>query len=100
MFGRHRLAVMQTMKVDASQSFLPGSHKTSRISSRFVRSLGGKPGTTFEDVDGVEPNEEQWEDMDGWREEPCQPGTLVLIHGQQEPHPTAGGSGVDGIQGA
>ena len=33
-------------------------------------------------VDGVGPNEERWEDMKGWRAEPCKPGTLVLIHGE------------------
>ncbi|WWD19605.1 hypothetical protein CI109_104067 [Kwoniella shandongensis] len=60
-------------------SFLPGSHKLSRTATRFVRAPGG--GTTFIDVPGVEPNEEKWDDMDGWREAPCSPGTLVLIHG-------------------
>jgi len=33
-------------------------------------------------VDGVKPNEEKWDEMDGWREEPCKAGTLVLIHGE------------------
>ncbi|KAI9634113.1 uncharacterized protein MKK02DRAFT_34716 [Dioszegia hungarica] len=60
-------------------SFLPGSHKTARISSRFVRAAGG--GTTFVPVPGVEPNEESWEDMPGWKQAPCKAGTLVLIHG-------------------
>ncbi|GFZ48739.1 hypothetical protein JCM24511_06488 [Saitozyma sp. JCM 24511] len=59
-------------------SFLPGSHKTARVSSRFVRAQGG--GTTFEDVPGVEPNVEKWDELDGWVEAPCSPGTLVLIH--------------------
>jgi phytanoyl-CoA hydroxylase len=33
-------------------------------------------------VEGVEPNQEKWDEMDGWRAEPCTPGTLVLIHGE------------------
>ncbi|EIW72106.1 hypothetical protein TREMEDRAFT_70626 [Tremella mesenterica DSM 1558] len=60
-------------------SFLPGSHKTARISTRFVRAPEG--GTTFAPVPGVEPNEEKWDEMDGWVEAPVRPGTLVLIHG-------------------
>ncbi|WVQ74240.1 hypothetical protein IAR50_003837 [Cryptococcus sp. DSM 104548] len=60
-------------------SFLPGSHRSSRTASRFVRAEGG--GTTFEDVPGVEPNTEDWDKMDGWKEGACPPGTLVLIHG-------------------
>ncbi len=34
------------------------------------------------DVEGVEPNEEKWDEMEGWVEAPCKPGTLVLIHGE------------------
>ncbi|BEJ11728.1 hypothetical protein CspHIS471_0201880 [Cutaneotrichosporon sp. HIS471] len=60
-------------------SFLPGSHKTARISSRFVRASGG--GTTFEPVPGVKPNEEDWDALPGWKEAPCTAGTMVLIHG-------------------
>ncbi|ORY33409.1 hypothetical protein BCR39DRAFT_519879 [Naematelia encephala] len=60
-------------------SFLPGSHKLSRTASRFVRAQGG--GTTFEAVPGIEPNEEKWDEMPGWRQAPCKAGTLVLIHG-------------------
>ncbi|TXT10873.1 hypothetical protein VHUM_02378 [Vanrija humicola] len=60
-------------------SFLPGSHKTARVSSRFVRAQGG--GTEFVPVPGVTPNEEDWDALDGWRQAPCPPGTLVLIHG-------------------
>jgi hypothetical protein len=63
-----------------TQSFLPGSHKTARISSRFVRAAGG--GTTFEAVPGVEPNADKWDEMEGWKEAPCEAGTLVLIHGE------------------
>lgn len=62
------------------QSFLPGSHKTARVHSRFVRAAGG--GTTFESVPGVEPDGEKWDDMPGWKEAACTPGTLVLIHGE------------------
>ncbi|WVQ84482.1 hypothetical protein IAT38_006634 [Cryptococcus sp. DSM 104549] len=60
-------------------SFLPGSHRLARVSNRFVRSPNG--GTTFVDVPGVEPNTEKWDEMDGWKEAACPPGTLVLIHG-------------------
>ncbi|WVR00282.1 hypothetical protein IAU59_007425 [Kwoniella sp. CBS 9459] len=61
-------------------SFLPGSHKVSRTHQRFVRHPSGK-GTTFIDVDRVEPNEENWDEMDGWKQAACPAGTLVLIHG-------------------
>ncbi|KAK1922113.1 hypothetical protein DB88DRAFT_381990 [Papiliotrema laurentii] len=61
-------------------SFLPGSHKTARVSSRFVRDPSGR-GTTFEPVPGVEPDNEDWDARDDWKPEPCTPGTLVLIHG-------------------
>jgi ectoine hydroxylase-related dioxygenase (phytanoyl-CoA dioxygenase family) len=67
------------LKLTNLQSFLPGSHKKARISSRFVRAAGG--GTTFEPVPGVEPNEEKWDELDGWRQAACPAGTLVLIHG-------------------
>ncbi|KAK4686491.1 phytanoyl-CoA hydroxylase, partial [Tremellales sp. Uapishka_1] len=63
-------------------SFLPGSHRLSRTSSRFVRQAkDGGVGTGFEDVPGVQPNTEKWDEMEGWRQEPCPAGTLVLIHG-------------------
>ncbi|WWD03511.1 hypothetical protein V865_001563 [Kwoniella europaea PYCC6329] len=61
-------------------SFLPGSHKRARISSRFVRDPSGK-GTTFIDIPEVKKNEENWDEMDGWKEADCKAGTLVLIHG-------------------
>ncbi|WVR07694.1 hypothetical protein IAU60_004736 [Kwoniella sp. DSM 27419] len=61
-------------------SFLPGSHKLSRTHQRFVRDPSGH-GTIFVDVAGVEPNEENWDEMPGWREAACPAGTLVLIHG-------------------
>jgi len=38
-------------------------------------------GTTFEPVPSVEENEENWDEMAGWREAACPAGTLVLIHG-------------------
>jgi hypothetical protein len=62
------------------QSFLPGSHKLARISSRFVKDPKGH-GTTFESVLDVEENEEKWDEMPGWKEAACPAGTLVLIHG-------------------
>lgn len=68
------------------KSFLPGSHKTARIHSRFVRSLKG--GTTFEDVPGVEKNEENWDKASGWLPAPVSPGSLVLIHGKYFPNPS------------
>ncbi|WRT70240.1 uncharacterized protein IL334_007235 [Kwoniella shivajii] len=61
-------------------SFLPGSHKAARIASRFVRDPSGK-GTTFTDVPGIEKNQENWDEMEGWKEASCPAGTLVLIHG-------------------
>lgn len=63
------------------QSFLPGSHRLARVSSRFVKDPKGH-GTTFEAVPGVEPNEEKWDETPGWKEAPCPAGTLVLIHGE------------------
>jgi len=51
-----------------------------RVSSRFVRDPSGQ-GTTFIPVEGVEPDEVDWDKEDGWKVEPCTPGTLVLIHG-------------------
>jgi len=66
--------------LSTDQSFLPGSHNLSRVSKRFVHDeVNG--GTTFVDVEGVKPNEEDWDKMEGWSEEPCKAGTLVLIHG-------------------
>lgn len=65
------------------QSFLPGSHKLARISSRFVKDPKGS-GTTFEAVPNVQPNEEKWDEMPGWKEAACPAGTLVLIHGESE----------------
>lgn len=29
----------------------------------------------------MEPNTENWDEMEGWKEAACPPGTLVLIHG-------------------
>jgi hypothetical protein len=70
------------------QSFLPGSHKTVRIHTRFVRSgkSGSNSGTTFEDVPGVEKNTENWDEAEGWKPAPVSPGSLVLIHGQSLSH--------------
>ena len=82
LFGLCTFFLATNSIAERRQSFLPGSHKLSRISSRFVRAPDGKSGTTFVPVDGVEPNEERWEELKGWREEPCKPGTLVLIHGK------------------
>ncbi|KAH7108096.1 phytanoyl-CoA dioxygenase [Auriculariales sp. MPI-PUGE-AT-0066] len=56
-------------------SFLPGSHLTSKVTKRFVRTLGG--GTDFETLLANEPDPP----TDGYIMEPCPPGTLVLIHG-------------------
>ncbi|KAG8911043.1 hypothetical protein FRC01_005965 [Tulasnella sp. 417] len=65
-------------------SFLPGSHKTNPLKSRFVRLPQG--GTGFEPLPGViteetpssEPNKEG---DDKYIQPPCPAGTLVLIHG-------------------
>ncbi|WVO14243.1 hypothetical protein L204_101875 [Cryptococcus depauperatus] len=73
------IALEECTSKNGCLSFLPGSHKLSRTSTRFVRAPNG--GTEFVDVPGVEPNMEKWDEMNGWRETPCRPGTLVLIHG-------------------
>ena len=56
-------------------SFVPGSHKTSPITKRFVRMDGG--GTGFIDIGGSfeEPDEDEF------KIEECPAGTLVVIHG-------------------
>jgi len=56
-------------------SFLPGSHKTAPITKRFVRLPEG--GTDFETLK-PEPTEEP---AGEYVLEPCEAGTLVLIHG-------------------
>ncbi|KAF3933183.1 hypothetical protein ABW19_dt0209899 [Dactylella cylindrospora] len=61
-------------------SFVPGSHKYSPITKRFVRVNGGEDGTGFEDIpdappDGREPEEEAFVKAE------VKAGTLVLIHG-------------------
>jgi len=59
-------------------SFLPGSHKTSQITKRFVRMPGG--GTGFEELktsaDDVPPPSKG-----DYILETCEPGDLVIIHG-------------------
>lgn len=61
-------------------SFVPGSHKYSPITKRFVRINGGAEGTGFEDIAGApapgpEPEEEAFVKAE------VKAGTLVLIHG-------------------
>ncbi|KAL1408540.1 hypothetical protein Q8F55_005352 [Vanrija albida] len=73
------IALDECTPANGCLSFLPGSHKTARVSSRFVRAAAG--GTEFVDVPGVEANELDWDKAEGWRQAPCPPGTLVLIHG-------------------
>ncbi|CED85556.1 gmc oxidoreductase [Phaffia rhodozyma] len=63
--------------------FKPGSHKTSKVHSRFVRLPGG--GTGFETLPGMEQAKKQEEEI-GWDPEnfvceECDAGTLVIIHG-------------------
>jgi phytanoyl-CoA hydroxylase len=69
--------------------FLPGSHKTSAIKSRFVRAQSG--GTTFEELDrgryarDMEPSLEEVANGPSLEQEytigEVKAGTLVLIHG-------------------
>jgi hypothetical protein len=68
------------------QSFLPGSHKRTTITSRFVQLPGG--GTGFVPVAGADQNQQEpvdWEKEPGWREECCPAGSLVIIHGEWIP---------------
>ncbi|KAF8308388.1 phytanoyl-CoA dioxygenase [Clavulina sp. PMI_390] len=58
-------------------SFLPGSHKTSPVSKRFVRLPEG--GTGFENL--VDPNAPLPAIEGEYVQECCKAGTLVLIHG-------------------
>ncbi|KZT58596.1 phytanoyl-CoA dioxygenase [Calocera cornea HHB12733] len=61
-------------------SFLPGSHKTTKIGKRFVRLSGG--GTGFEKVGEEEDSGAGAGVGEGkWVMECCDAGTLVLIHG-------------------
>lgn len=57
--------------------FVPGSHKTTPIRKRFVRAPGG--GTTFETLP-VPGEPEEWAESD-FVPEPCEAGSLVVIHG-------------------
>ncbi|KAG8914736.1 hypothetical protein FRC00_011224 [Tulasnella sp. 408] len=63
-------------------SFLPGSHKTTQLKSRFVRLPQGGTGfeplpNATEEAPASEPNEKN----DKYIQPPCPAGTLVLIHG-------------------
>ncbi|GAA5859170.1 hypothetical protein JCM8547_008900 [Rhodosporidiobolus lusitaniae] len=62
-------------------SFVPGSHKTNRLTRRLVRVPGG--GTDIVPVPGEEDAEKVDWDAEGieWRAAPCEAGDLVLIHG-------------------
>jgi hypothetical protein len=58
-------------------SYLPGSHKTTPINKRFVRTVkDGKVGTTFITLDeGTYVNTEE-----GYKTVECSKGSLILIH--------------------
>ncbi|KAJ3121439.1 hypothetical protein HK098_003667 [Nowakowskiella sp. JEL0407] len=56
--------------------FVPGSHKTHPISSRFIRDPSGSGVTTIQISEPAPPPSET-----EWKCEPSPPGTLVLIHG-------------------
>lgn len=62
-------------------SFVPGSHKTNRLTKRLVRVPGG--GTNIVRVPGTEDVVEvDWEAPEvEWVAAPCAAGDLVLIHG-------------------
>ncbi|TFK25249.1 phytanoyl-CoA dioxygenase [Coprinopsis marcescibilis] len=76
------IALEQCTESNGALSFLPGSHKTTVITKRFVR-LGPGKGTGFEPL--VSPEEEKrLAETQGKGEyvlETCNPGDLVLIHG-------------------
>ncbi|GAA6062272.1 hypothetical protein JCM10212_000932 [Sporobolomyces blumeae] len=59
-------------------SFVPGSHKTNRITKRLVRMPGG--GTSIVPIEGVEAQSIDWE-QEEWKPAECKAGDLVLIHG-------------------
>jgi len=59
-------------------SFLPGSHKTTKITKRFVRLPEG--GTGFEDLATEETTDGAAADGE-YLQATCEAGTLVLIHG-------------------
>ncbi|KAG8963142.1 hypothetical protein FRC05_004913 [Tulasnella sp. 425] len=62
-------------------SFLPGSHKTTPLKSRFVRLPQG--GTGFESLPGTKetPTSDAKKEDGEYIQPPCPAGTLVLIHG-------------------
>ncbi|GAA6042172.1 hypothetical protein JCM8097_004997 [Rhodosporidiobolus ruineniae] len=64
-------------------SFVPGSHKTNKLTRRLVRINGGKDGTDIVPVPGYEDEPRVDWDADGveWRAAECKAGDLVLIHG-------------------
>lgn len=65
------------------QSFLPGSHKRKTITKRFVRLPQG--GTGFVDLpDAQDEAATDWEQELGWKQECCNAGDLVLIHGKHQ----------------
>lgn len=78
------IALEKCTALNGALSFLPGSHKTTPITKRFVR-LGPGKGTGFEAL--VSPAEEKAvqersaQDAGKYVMETCEPGDLVLIHG-------------------
>ncbi|KAJ2912423.1 hypothetical protein MD484_g7993, partial [Candolleomyces efflorescens] len=75
------IALEKCTALNGALSFLPGSHKTTPITKRFVR-LGPGKGTGFEPL--VSPEEEKAVEEQSKGEyilETCEPGDLVLIHG-------------------
>ncbi|EAU91131.2 phytanoyl-CoA dioxygenase [Coprinopsis cinerea okayama7 len=76
------IALEKCTESNGALSFLPGSHKTTPITKRFVR-LGPGKGTGFETL--VSPEEEKRVAEEGkkgeYTLETCNPGDLVLIHG-------------------
>ncbi|RXW22026.1 hypothetical protein EST38_g3852 [Candolleomyces aberdarensis] len=75
------IALEKCTASNGALSFLPGSHKTTPVTKRFVR-LGSGKGTGFEAL--VSPEEEkaaQEQPKGEYIMETCEPGDLVLIHG-------------------
>lgn len=76
------IALEDCTSENGALSFLPGSHKRTSITSRFVQLPEG--GTGFIPVQGSpQDSSEQvdWAKESGWREECCPAGSLVIIHG-------------------
>ncbi|KAF5351648.1 hypothetical protein D9756_007736 [Leucocoprinus leucothites] len=74
------IALEHCTATNGALSFLPGSHRTSHITKRFIRLPTG--GTDFEELPVSEEEKALNGDTKGeYILETCKPGDLVLIHG-------------------